>query len=90
MEKLLLSIKEASEVLGLSPRSIAWLISTGQLESRKQGKRRLLPREAVEQWAKQDHPQIRSASVKARAEGKDPTTGQEKKRAVYRGLSEVR
>ncbi len=61
-----MTIKEAANALALSERSIFWLISTGQIPSRKIGRRRLLPREAVEQYAKQDHAQIRPGGPEAR------------------------
>ena len=53
MDKLLLTRNEAAEALNLSPRSIDYLVSIGRLTSRKFGKRRLIPREAVEHFAKQ-------------------------------------
>ncbi len=65
MDKFLLTIKETSTALALSERSIFWLIATGQLASRKIGRRRLVPREAVEQYAKRDHARIRPAARKA-------------------------
>ena len=59
MERLLLSTKETAAVLGLSERSVFFLIQNGRLPSRKIGARRLVPREAVEQFAKRDCPRIR-------------------------------
>jgi excisionase family DNA binding protein len=59
MDKFLMTIKEASQALGLSERSIFWLISTGQIESRKIGRRRLIPHAAVERFAARDHKSIR-------------------------------
>ena len=53
MEKLLLGRTEAAEALGLSPRSVDYLVAEGRLPSRKIGRRRLIPREAVERFAKQ-------------------------------------
>lgn len=61
-----MTVKEAANALALSERSIFWLISTGQIPSRKIGRRRLLPREAVEQYAKRDHAQIRPGQPEAR------------------------
>ena len=52
MDKLLLTRKEAAELLSLSARSIDYLIAQGRLPSRKIGKRRLIPRIAVEKMAK--------------------------------------
>lgn len=51
MERLLVTIREAAEALGLSERSVAWLLATGKLPRRKLGKRVLIPRESVERLA---------------------------------------
>ncbi len=53
-------------MLGLSERSVFWLITTGQLASRKMGKRRLIPREAIERFASRDHARIRPVQPKER------------------------
>lgn len=53
MDKLLLTRNEAAVALSLSTRSIDYLVSIGKLASRKFGKRRLIPRDAVERLAKQ-------------------------------------
>jgi excisionase family DNA binding protein len=52
MDKLLLTRDEAAAILNLSTRSIDYLLAEGRLVSRKLGKRRLIPREAVERIAK--------------------------------------
>lgn len=52
MDKLLLTRIEAAVILNLSTRSIDYLLSEGRLPSRKLGKRRLIPRDAVEKIAK--------------------------------------
>lgn len=52
MDKLLLSRAEAAALLNLSTRSVDYLIAQGKLSSKKLGKRRLVPREAVERLAK--------------------------------------
>jgi len=52
MDKLLLSRNEAAELLNLSTRSVDYLLAEGRLPSRKLGKRRLIPRDAVEKIAK--------------------------------------
>jgi len=52
MDKLLLTRSEAAAALSLSTRSVDHLVATGRLLSRKLGKRRLIPREAVERLAK--------------------------------------
>jgi len=52
MDKFLLNRTEAAAALGLSTRAIDYLVASGKLASRKLGKRRLIPREAVERIAK--------------------------------------
>jgi excisionase family DNA binding protein len=52
MDKLLLSRDEAAELLNLVTRSVDYLVAEGRLPSRKFGKRRLIPREAIERIAK--------------------------------------
>lgn len=52
MDKLLLTRSEAATALSLSKRAIDYLIANGRLTSRKIGKRRLIPREALERFAK--------------------------------------
>jgi excisionase family DNA binding protein len=52
MDTLLLTRSEAATLLNLSTRSVDYLILQGRLPSRKLGKRRLIPREAVERIAK--------------------------------------
>ncbi len=52
LDKLLLTRDEAASALNLSTRSVDYLIVQGRLPSKKLGKRRLVPREAVERLAK--------------------------------------
>jgi len=52
MEKLLIGRGEAAAILGISARSVDYLIAKGTLRSRKIGRRRLVPRKAVEQLAR--------------------------------------
>ena len=54
MEKLLMSKKEAAEVLGVSVRTVENMIVRKQLVSRRIGKRRMIPCSAVMQLAKRD------------------------------------
>lgn len=49
--KLLYSRDEVAQMLGLSLREIDNLTAKGELPSRKQGSRRLYPRDAVLAWA---------------------------------------
>ena len=53
MDKILLTRTEAAAVLNLSSRSVDYLLAKGLLPSHKFGKRRLIPRHAVERLAKQ-------------------------------------
>ncbi len=48
MDKILATRTEAAEALGLSVRAIDYLLAQGRLQSRKIGKRRLIPRAAIE------------------------------------------
>jgi len=52
MDKLLVTRNDAAALLNLSTRSIDYLVAKGRLSSRKFGKRRLIPLEAVERIAK--------------------------------------
>ena len=57
--RMLYSREEAARQLSLSLRSIAYLISTRQLETRKIGRRRLIPHGEVVRYRKGDHLRIR-------------------------------
>lgn len=50
MDKFLLSVPEAQQVLGLGRNTVLGLLYSGQIASIKVGKRRLVPREAIKQW----------------------------------------
>lgn len=54
--KLLVSKREAAEMLSLSIRSIDNLISCRELIARKVGRRTLVPLSALEAFARRDHP----------------------------------
>ncbi len=58
MDKILVTRTEAAEALGLSVRAIDYLLAQGKLQSRKIGKRRLIPRAAIESFARRDHARI--------------------------------
>ena len=58
MDKLLYSKKEASEILGVSTRTIENLIARKLLISRQVGRRRLIPCAALVQVARRDTPVI--------------------------------
>ena len=50
-----LDIREAARRLSLSPRTVAALVATGQLASRKVGRRRIIPVQALAQFLRRDH-----------------------------------
>ncbi len=52
---LALGIREAARRLSLSPRTVAALVATGELVSRKVGRRRIIPIKALEQFLRHDH-----------------------------------
>ncbi len=52
---LAVSIAEAARQLGLSTRTVATLITSGELESRKVGRRRLIPLSALVDFVNRDH-----------------------------------
>ena len=54
-EKVLISKKEAANLLSLSVRSVEYLIQFRELPSRRIGRRVLIPRQALEQFARRDH-----------------------------------
>jgi len=53
-EVLAVNISEAARRLGLSPRTIAELVSRRELPSRKIGRRRIIPVLALEAFVKND------------------------------------
>lgn len=69
-EKILVSIKEAAELLSVCPRTILNLIAAKQLPSRKAGRRRLVPRNALEQFARRDHSTRRSPAPEEQKHGR--------------------
>lgn len=52
---LAVGIPEAARRLGLSTRTVATLVSTSQLGSRKVGRRRIIPVVALEAFVRIDH-----------------------------------
>jgi len=52
---LAVGITEAARRLGLSARTVATLVKTGDLESRKIGRRRLIPTSVLEEFIRRDH-----------------------------------
>ena len=54
-EKLLFTRKESAEILSISIRQLDYLLSAGSLPSRRLGRKRLIPRAALEVFARRDH-----------------------------------
>lgn len=53
--KVLLSLKEVSVLAGLSLRTTTKLIASGEIKSIRVGRRRLVPRDELERFARRDH-----------------------------------
>ena len=53
--KVLLSLREVSVLAGLSLRTTTKLIASGEIKSIRVGRRRLVPRDELERFARQDH-----------------------------------
>ena len=53
---LAVSVPEAARRLGVSPRTVATLVSGKELPSRKIGRRRVIPIAALEAFLRRDHP----------------------------------
>ena len=64
--KALLSLPEFSFLAGISIRTTAKLVATGELRSIRVGRRRLVPHSELERFTKQDHStvEVRSAHQK--------------------------
>ena len=56
MDALLLSKKQAASALGISIRSVEYMLANGRLEGRRLGRRRLVTRRSVERLARADVP----------------------------------
>jgi excisionase family DNA binding protein len=54
--KLLFTIKECAYALALSKRTIEKLVATGALKTRRVGRRVLIHRRELENFARHDHP----------------------------------
>jgi excisionase family DNA binding protein len=63
MDKILISKKEAAAALGVSLRTVENLIASKQLEARRIGRRRLVPRASLEKLARRDVPSVSRAST---------------------------
>jgi excisionase family DNA binding protein len=60
-EKFLYTKREAARLLSISLRSIDYLIFSQQLPTRRIGRRVLVHRDAIEQFARRDHAFIRAS-----------------------------
>lgn len=58
MDKLLFSKKESATVLGVSLRTVENLINRKALETRRIGRRRLVPRRSLERLARSGAPSL--------------------------------
>ena len=56
-DKFLYSYKEAAQSLGICERSLRHIVRRGDLQTRRIGKRVLIPREALRRYALADHPE---------------------------------
>ena len=52
MEQILVSRQDAAKALSVSVRSVDYMIARGELPARKLGKRTLIPRAALEKFAR--------------------------------------
>lgn len=64
-EKVLYTKREAAQLLSLSLRTIDYLIFSQQLPARRIGRRVLVHRDSIEQFARRDHVSIRLAASPA-------------------------
>ena len=69
MDKILFSKKEAAGLLSISPRSVDNLIARKELETRRIGRRRLIPRASLEKLARRDTPSPALEAAKVREGG---------------------
>ncbi len=63
--KILYTKREAAHLLSISLRSLDYLIFSQQLPARRIGRRVLLHRDSIEQFARRDHMSIRTMAVSA-------------------------
>lgn len=54
-DTLMVSIKEAARLLGLSRPTIYALVNNGELKTRRIGRRRMIARSVLEAFVKRDH-----------------------------------
>jgi excisionase family DNA binding protein len=63
IEVLAVNVPEAARRLGVSPRTVAALIASKELPSRKIGRRRLIPVRSLEDFLRRDHPTCNGKAV---------------------------
>ena len=63
-KKLLYTKREAAKALGISIRSIDYLVASRELTPRRIGRRVLLPATVLEQFARRDHTEPLSGAVR--------------------------
>jgi excisionase family DNA binding protein len=55
-DKILVSKREAAKALSISLRTLDYLIASKEISARRIGRRVLIPRKALEHFARSDHP----------------------------------
>jgi excisionase family DNA binding protein len=68
--KVLFSLTEVSTLVGLSLRTIAKLVASGDLRSIRVGRRRLVPQSELERFAKRDHSTVEAKSAPQKKVGR--------------------
>jgi excisionase family DNA binding protein len=68
--KILLSRREFSLLTGLSLRTIAKLVASGEVDSIRVGRRRLIPRSALDRFVKRDHSISQPTTVALRSKAR--------------------
>jgi excisionase family DNA binding protein len=62
-DKVLYTKREAAHLLSISLRSLDYLIFSNQLPARRVGRRVLVHRDSIEQFARRDHAFIRTSTA---------------------------
>jgi excisionase family DNA binding protein len=62
-EKVLYTKREAAHLLSISLRSLDYLIFSQQLPARRIGRRVLVHRDSIDQFARRDHTSIRATAT---------------------------
>ena len=63
MDSILMSKKSAAQALGISLRTLEYLIDRGDLKARRIGRRVLIERRELERFARHDHKVTKSAKA---------------------------